>query len=90
MIGGGVLSKKKKKDQTVEVLSHILVPEMKLLSKSEEEKILSQFSINKDQLPRITSDDPAVVCLKAEVGNIIRLSRDEKTGKYVSYRVVIE
>jgi len=90
LIGGGVLSKKKKKDQTVEVLSHILVPEMKLLSKSEEEKILSQFSINKDQLPRITSDDPAVVCLKAEVGNIIRLSRDEKTGKYVSYRVVIE
>lgn len=84
------MSKKKKKDQTVEVLSHILVPEMKLLSKSEEEKILSQFSINKDQLPRITSDDPAVVCLKAEVGNIIRLSRDEKTGKYVSYRVVIE
>ena len=84
------MSKKKKKDQTVEVLSHILVPEMKLLSKSEEEKILSQFSINKDQLPRINSDDPAVVCLKAEVGNLIRLSRDEKTGKYVSYRVVIE
>ncbi len=63
---------------------------MKVLSDAEKGKILSKFGINDTQLPRIYSGDPAVTALKANVGDIIRIDRDDGTGKYTTYRVVVE
>ncbi|MDD5171927.1 MAG: DNA-directed RNA polymerase subunit RpoH/Rpb5 C-terminal domain-containing protein [Candidatus ainarchaeum sp.] len=82
--------KKKPSVSTVDVLSHMLVPEMKVIGDAEKTKLLSKFGINETQLPRISSRDPAAVALKAVPGNIIRIDRNDGTGKYTTYRVVVE
>lgn len=68
----------------------MLVPEMKVIGDAEKTKLLSKFGINETQLPRISSRDPAAVALKAVPGNIIRIDRNDGTGKYTTYRVVVE
>ncbi len=82
--------KKKREVPTADVLSHFLVPEMKILSDSEKAKLYAKFGIDEHKLPRITSKDPEVVALKAVLGNVIRIERDDGTGKYTTYRVVVE
>ena len=84
------MKKKKENAPTVDVLSHVLMPEMKILSASEKTKVLNEFSINTNQLPKIYSTDPAVVALKAAAGDVIKIERKEGTGKHTGYRVVIE
>jgi len=63
---------------------------MKILSEGEKNKMLTKFGIDETQLPKIYSSDPAAAALKAEVGNIIKIQRDDGTGKYITYRVVIK
>ena len=82
--------KKKKEAPTVDVLSHKLVPEMKVLGDAEKKKVLEKYGIDETQLPKMLLSDPATVALKAVVGNIIRCERDDGTGKYTSYRIVVE
>ncbi|MBN1169800.1 DNA-directed RNA polymerase subunit H [Candidatus Micrarchaeota archaeon] len=84
-----MVKKKKQESTTIDVLSHKLVSEMKVLTEAEKAKVLKQYGINERQLPRIRSTDPAAAALKAETGNIIRIQRDDGTGKYLTYRVVV-
>ena len=81
--------KKRQKIPSLDVLSHKLTPDMKVLSEGEKTKVLSKYGINENQLPKILSKDPAVVALNAVPGNVIRIQRDDATGKYVAYRVVV-
>ncbi|MFH1520360.1 MAG: DNA-directed RNA polymerase subunit RpoH/Rpb5 C-terminal domain-containing protein [Candidatus Micrarchaeota archaeon] len=74
----------------MDVLSHNLVPEMKVLSDAEKAKVLSKYGIGEHQLPKIYSKDPAVLALKAVPGNLLKINRDDGTGKYTTYRIVIE
>ena len=62
---------------------------MKVLSEGEKTKVLKKYGINEDQFPRILSEDPAVVALKAVPGNVIHIQRDDGTGKYITYRIVV-
>jgi len=82
--------KKKPSVPTVDVLSHMLASEMKVIGDAEKAKIFTKFGINGDQLPRMSSEDPAAVALKAVPGNVIRIERDDGTGKYTTYRIVTE
>lgn len=68
----------------------MLVPEMKVISETEKTKLLAKFGIDEHQLPRMPPKDPVALALKAVPGNIIRIERDDGTGKYTTYRVVIE
>lgn len=63
---------------------------MKVLSDAEKSKLLSKFGITEEQLPRMPAKDPAAVALKAVPGNIIRIGRNDGTGKYTTYRVIVE
>ena len=81
---------KKQPAPTVDVLSHQLNPEMKVISAAEKAKLLKKFSISESQLPKIFSTDPVAMVLKAAVGDIIRIERNDGTGKYTAYRIVIE
>ena len=81
--------KKKQKVPTLDVLSHNLIPDIRVLSEGEKTKMLKKYGINEAQLPKIVSKDPAVVALKAVPGNVIRIQRDDGTGKYTAYRVVV-
>lgn len=82
--------KKKANVSTVDVLSHSLVPEMKVLGEAEKTKLLAKYGINSGMLPKIFSNDAAAVALKAAAGDIIRIERNDGTGKYTAYRVVVE
>jgi DNA-directed RNA polymerase subunit H (RpoH/RPB5) len=84
--------KKRKKEEpsTIDVLSHEFVPDMKVLGEAEKKKLLHKYGIDDTQLPKILSTDPSAVALKAAVGDVIKIERDDGTGKYVSYRAVIE
>jgi DNA-directed RNA polymerase I, II, and III subunit RPABC1 len=84
------LVKKKKQSESIDVLAHKLVPEMKVLADGDKTKILKKFGIDETQLPKILVSDPISQALKAEVGNLIRIQRDDGTGKYYAYRIVIE
>ncbi|MFH0737859.1 MAG: DNA-directed RNA polymerase subunit RpoH/Rpb5 C-terminal domain-containing protein [Candidatus Micrarchaeota archaeon] len=82
--------KRKKDVPTADVLSHFLVSDMKILSGGERSKLLAKFGISDEQLPRMCFKDPAVFALKAAVGDIVKIERDDGTGKYTTYRVVVE
>ena len=82
--------KKKPIAPTVDVLSHKLVPEMKLISDAEKSKFLAKYGITEDQLPRMSIKDPVAMAMKAVPGNILRIERDDGTGKYTTYRIVVE
>ncbi|MEA3343555.1 MAG: DNA-directed RNA polymerase subunit H [archaeon] len=72
------------------ILSHELVPEHKILTKDESQKILSQLNVKPDRLPKILDTDPVIEIIGAKVGDIIEITRDSPTaGKTKYYRVVI-
>ncbi len=63
---------------------------MKVLAEAEKTKVLKRYGISEDQLPKMFSKDPAAVALKAKAGDVIRIERNDGTGKYPGYRVVVE
>lgn len=81
---------KKQIVSTVDVLPHQLNPQMEVLSESEKSKVKKKFSINDDQFPRFLLSDPAVAALKAQVGDLIKIKRNDGTGDYLAYRIVVE
>ena len=62
---------------------------MKILTEKEKENLLEKFSIEKLQMPRIFSTDAAAGALGAKVGDVIQIERNDGTGKYYNYRVVV-
>ena len=72
------------------MVEHILIPKHKKLSDAEAEKILKKFNVSKKQLPRINSNDPAILEMNPEKGDLIEIIRDSPTtGKSYFYRIVI-
>ena len=71
-------------------LEHKMVPRHEILNEEELKKILSEFDIEKEQMPKIRISDPAAVAIKAKVGDVVRVTRDSSTaGKDIFYRLVI-
>ena len=82
--------KKKRINSAIDVLTHALVPEMKILSNTDKSKLFTKFSIDDKSLPRMLSGDPSAVALKANVGDVIQIKRNDGTGNYLTYRIVVE
>ncbi len=71
-------------------LEHKLVPMHEILDESELKKTLSEFNIDKEQMPKIRISDPVAVSIKAKVGDVVRIIRESQTaGKAIFYRLVI-
>jgi len=78
------------------IFEHEYVPEHYLVEIEEEEALLKQLKLTKDQLPRIKKTDPAIIALERvlnkeiEPGRIIKVVRQSRTaGVFVAYRVVV-
>ncbi len=84
-----MLGKKKTSKLEINVLSHEMVPKMEILSDSQKEKVLKEYSINETQLPKIDVTDPSAEALGAKVGDVIKIHRKDPTAKYLYYRFVI-
>ncbi|MEW6222437.1 MAG: DNA-directed RNA polymerase subunit H [Candidatus Hadarchaeota archaeon] len=73
------------------VLRHVLVPKHEVLSKEESEELLKKYSLLPAQLPFIKNTDPAAAAVGANLGDIVKITRDSPTaGKAVTYRYVVE
>jgi DNA-directed RNA polymerase subunit H len=71
-------------------LEHKMVPNHEILNDEDLNKILSEFKVDKEQLPKIRISDPAAVSVKAKVGDVVRVTRESPTaGKSYFYRLVI-
>ncbi len=82
--------KQKETKRSFKPLEHKLVPHHEILDEKETKKILAEYNIEKEQLPKILVSDPAAVAIKAKVGDVIRIIRESPTaGKAVFYRLVI-
>jgi DNA-directed RNA polymerase subunit H len=74
-----------------DLFDHELVPPHIIASDEEVELVLNHYGIEKNQLPRIFRDDPAVKVLGARPGEIIRIQRESQTaGTTYYYRLVID
>jgi len=63
---------------------------MKILSAAEKTKVLKKFGVDDNSVPKILPTDQVSTALKAKPGDLIRIERNDGTGKYVSYRIVVE
>lgn len=74
-----------------EVLSHEFVPEHRVLSKDESQKILKEISVLPGQLPKILNTDPVIMAIGAKIGDILEITRKSPTaGTTKYYRIVKE
>ncbi|HDI73321.1 MAG: DNA-directed RNA polymerase subunit H [Candidatus Altiarchaeales archaeon] len=72
-------------------LENIQVPKHEILKAEEAEKVLEFYKVTPDELPKIKRSDPALKGMKAEVGDIIKITRKSPTaGESFYYRVVID
>ena len=93
------VTKYKKKEITLKTMSmsrfmlnvrnHILVPEHILCTEEEKESILDELQITSGMLPKIKITDAQVEWLNAKVGDVIKILRNDPTGRSIYYRVVI-
>jgi DNA-directed RNA polymerase subunit H (RpoH/RPB5) len=76
----------------IQLTKHILVPKHILLSEQKKKEVIKKYGIKKlSQFPRILKTDPIVKILGAKEGDLIKIIRNENSGKEsIYYRVVIE
>ena len=85
----------KKSKASFDVLKHVLVPEHIKLTKKEQNELFEKYKITHSQLLKIRADDPAIVHLNVEEGDVIKIVRkgslqSPTAGEYLFYRGVID
>ena len=80
----------------INVLLHDLVPEHEILSEKDAKKILKEYKITADQLPKIRKEDPVLKTLEMagyeiHEGDIIKITRKSESARVsVVYRMIVE
>ncbi len=73
----------------VDVTQHELVPEHRLLGEDEVEEMLTEYDVERTNLPKIKRTDPATPD-DAELGDVVEIVRDSRTtDRAVIYRLVV-
>lgn len=84
------MKEKEHKGRDFNPLGHKMVPKHEIIDETELKKTLSEYNIEKEQMPKIRVTDPAAVQIQAKVGDVISITRDSQTaGKAIFYRLVI-
>lgn len=72
------------------LLDHELIPKHEIMSEDELKSVLNQYKIGKEQLPKIKYDDPIIQEIGAQVGEVVKITRNSQTaGEAYYYRLVI-
>jgi len=73
----------------INITKHIMMPKFEVISEEEIDKLLNEYSITKNQLPKILSSDPISRYFGVKSGDIFKITRSSPTtGLSVSYRLV--
>lgn len=74
-----------------DVMRHELVPRHRVLSDADSKRILEQYKIYPEQLPKILTSDPVVKAIKARPGQVVEIKRNSPTaGEAIVFRLVVE
>lgn len=83
--------KKEEKKKKVALFDIKVVPEHRVVSEEEKQKILEKYNITLYQLPNILKKDPIIKEIGGEPGDVVEIIRDSPTaGKTKYYRVIVE
>ena len=75
----------------MDVRDHRLVPEHRKMSEEEVEELLKRHEIERENLPKIKSNDSALKQKDFEPGDVFEITRSSPTaGKTKYYRMVVE
>lgn len=67
-----------------------LIPEHELLSASDAKKVAKKYNVPLEKFPKLLESDPQCKRLGAKPGNLILIHREDPTGKYEYYRLVVK
>ncbi len=89
--GKGKKKKVKKRTRKVkEEIKHSYIPKHEIVSTDQLEKLINEQNINLEKLPLIYIADPGIAHLEVKVGDIIKITRKNRTiGEVIYYRRVI-
>ena len=72
------------------VLEHDLVPKHEILADEDAKKVLQEYGIDAEQLPKIKEEDPVAETIGAKKNQILKITRKSATaGESVYYRLVV-
>ena len=70
---------------------HIYVPKHEIMRKKDAEEVLEKYHCKTTDLPLIFANDPAIVGLGVNPGDMIKITRKSATaGESLYYRYVVE
>ena len=73
----------------IDIQDHMLVPKHEIMTEEEISAEFSDVDYDFKDLPKIKSDDPVVEAIGAELGNVLRITRESQTaGEFITYRIV--
>lgn len=67
-----------------------LISEHELLSASDAKKVIKKYNTPLEKFPKILESDPQAKKLNAKPGSMIGVHREDPTGKYMYYRLVVK
>lgn len=84
------MTEQKSEKKDILVIEHEFIPKHELISEEAAVKILDEYCVKREQLPKIFKTDLAIRHLGAKRGDIIKITRKSLTaGRAIYYRVVI-
>jgi DNA-directed RNA polymerase subunit H len=90
-LGKGKKRKVKKRARKVkEEIKHSYIPKHEIVPSEELDKLISEQNLNPEKLPLIFIADPGIAHLEVKVGDVIKITRKNRTvGDVVYYRKVV-
>ncbi|MGC8478643.1 MAG: DNA-directed RNA polymerase subunit RpoH/Rpb5 C-terminal domain-containing protein [Candidatus Micrarchaeia archaeon] len=67
-----------------------IVVKHELLDDKKAQEVIKKLATPLDKFPRILKTDPQIAKLNPKPGQLVAIYRDDPTGKYVYYRVVVD
>lgn len=78
-------------DLLVDIYQHERVPKHVLLTTAQKNKLLQQFHIQEDNLPKIQKQDPMAKYMGLLIGDVVRIHRISMTvANDIYYRIVVD
>ncbi len=75
----------------ISMLDHEMIPKHEILSTNDTKKVLENYNIIKEQLPKIKLQDPVVRLIGAKMGQVLRITRKSPTAERATYyRLVVQ
>ncbi|MGD0510535.1 MAG: DNA-directed RNA polymerase subunit H [Candidatus Micrarchaeaceae archaeon] len=67
-----------------------LIKKHELLSASEVKKVVKKYNTPLEKFQKILESDPQAKKLGAKPGDLVAIHRDDPTGSYINYRLVVK